>query len=52
MYTATQYDFRSSPDIRRNFPNPVVKTEEGPIRWLLGEACWGAGGGGLPWAGL
>ncbi|XP_048843297.1 semaphorin-4G isoform X2 [Brienomyrus brachyistius] len=35
MYTATQYDFRSSPDIRRNFPNPMVKTEEGPNRWLL-----------------
>ncbi|KAL4612924.1 semaphorin-4G [Arapaima gigas] len=35
MYTASQYDFRSTPDIRRNYPYPVVKTEEGPIRWLL-----------------
>ncbi|KPP74128.1 semaphorin-4G-like [Scleropages formosus] len=35
MYTASQYDFRSSPDIRRNYPYPTVKTEEGPIRWLL-----------------
>ncbi|KAJ8365287.1 hypothetical protein SKAU_G00141180 [Synaphobranchus kaupii] len=35
MYTASQYEFRSSPDIRRNFPYPIVKTEEAPTRWLL-----------------
>ncbi|KAJ8264529.1 hypothetical protein GJAV_G00150340 [Gymnothorax javanicus] len=35
MYTASQYEFRSSPDIRRNLPYPIVKTEEAPTRWLL-----------------
>ncbi|KAG7492581.1 hypothetical protein MATL_G00015820 [Megalops atlanticus] len=35
MYTASQYEFRSSPDIRRNIPYPIVKTEEAPTRWLL-----------------
>ncbi|KAJ8418096.1 hypothetical protein AAFF_G00138050 [Aldrovandia affinis] len=35
MYTASQYEFRSSPDIRRNFPSPTLKTEEAPTRWLL-----------------
>ncbi|KAJ8284673.1 hypothetical protein COCON_G00035230 [Conger conger] len=34
MYTASQYEFRSSPDIRRNFPYPILKTEEAPTRWL------------------
>ncbi|CAN9499780.1 unnamed protein product [Ophioblennius macclurei] len=32
MYSATQYEFRSSPDIRRN--SPTLKTEEAPTRWL------------------
>ncbi|KAJ8416157.1 hypothetical protein AAFF_G00381790 [Aldrovandia affinis] len=35
MYTASQYEFRSTPDIRRNLPYPIMKTEEAPIRWLL-----------------
>ncbi|XP_041125017.1 semaphorin-4G-like [Polyodon spathula] len=34
MYTATQYEFRSVPDIRRNIPQPMLKTEETPTRWL------------------
>ncbi|RXM99239.1 Semaphorin-4G [Acipenser ruthenus] len=34
MYTATQYEFRSVPDIRRNVPQPMLKTEETPTRWL------------------
>ncbi|XP_039631356.1 semaphorin-4G-like [Polypterus senegalus] len=34
MYTATQYDFHNVPDIRRNFPYPVLKTETIPTRWL------------------
>ncbi|XP_066520970.1 semaphorin-4G [Hoplias malabaricus] len=35
MYSASQYEFRSSPDIRRNFPFPNLRTEEAPTRWLL-----------------
>ncbi|KAI1887054.1 hypothetical protein AGOR_G00202080 [Albula goreensis] len=35
IYTASQYEFRSTPDIRRNYPYPIVKTEEAPTRWLL-----------------
>ncbi|XP_056153338.1 semaphorin-4G [Lampris incognitus] len=35
MFTATQYEFRSSPDVRRNFPIPTLRTEEAPTRWLL-----------------
>ncbi|KAI1894265.1 hypothetical protein AGOR_G00114030 [Albula goreensis] len=35
MYTASQYEFRSSPDIRHNSPSPTLKTEEGPTRWLV-----------------
>uniref|UniRef100_A0A4W5PG51 Semaphorin 4G n=1 Tax=Hucho hucho TaxID=62062 RepID=A0A4W5PG51_9TELE len=34
MYTASQYEFRGSPDVRRNFPSPTVRTEEAPTRWL------------------
>ncbi|CAB1312865.1 unnamed protein product, partial [Coregonus sp. 'balchen'] len=34
MYTASQYEFRGSPDIRRNSPSPTVRTEEAPTRWL------------------
>ncbi|XP_076831390.1 semaphorin-4G [Brachyhypopomus gauderio] len=34
MYTASQYEFWSSPDIRRNSPNPTLKTEDAPTRWL------------------
>ncbi|KAL0964615.1 hypothetical protein UPYG_G00326480 [Umbra pygmaea] len=34
MYTASQFEFRGFPDVRRNFPSPIVKTEEAPIRWL------------------
>uniref|UniRef100_W5KY79 Semaphorin 4G n=1 Tax=Astyanax mexicanus TaxID=7994 RepID=W5KY79_ASTMX len=34
MYSASQYEFRSSPDIRRNFPFPNLRTEEAPTRWL------------------
>ncbi|XP_034716075.1 semaphorin-4G [Etheostoma cragini] len=35
MFTASQYEFRSSPDVRRNFPFPMLRTEEAPTRWLL-----------------
>ncbi|XP_041829734.1 semaphorin-4G [Melanotaenia boesemani] len=35
MFTASQYEFRSSTDIRRNFPFPTLRTEEAPTRWLL-----------------
>ncbi|KAJ8013785.1 hypothetical protein DPEC_G00033390 [Dallia pectoralis] len=34
MYTASQFEFRGSPDIRRNFPSPIVRTEDAPTRWL------------------
>uniref|UniRef100_G3NZ63 Semaphorin 4G n=1 Tax=Gasterosteus aculeatus aculeatus TaxID=481459 RepID=G3NZ63_GASAC len=34
MYTASQYEFRSFPDIRRNSPSPALKTEDAPTRWL------------------
>ncbi|MGH0170572.1 UNVERIFIED_CONTAM: hypothetical protein FKN15_063760 [Acipenser sinensis] len=34
MYTATQYEFRSVSDIRRNIPQPMLKTEETSTRWL------------------
>ncbi|KAM9727223.1 semaphorin-4G-like [Menidia menidia] len=34
MFTATQYEFRSFPDIRRNSPSPTLKTEDAPTRWL------------------
>ncbi|XP_052469438.1 semaphorin-4G [Carassius gibelio] len=34
MYTASQYEFRSFPDIRRNSPNPTLRTEEAPTQWL------------------
>lgn len=36
MYTASQYEFRSFPDIRRNSPPPTLKTEDAPTRWLNG----------------
>ncbi|XP_038866261.1 semaphorin-4G-like isoform X2 [Salvelinus namaycush] len=35
MFSASQYEFRSSPDVRRNFPFPTLRTEEAPTRWLL-----------------
>ncbi|XP_006783915.1 semaphorin-4G-like [Neolamprologus brichardi] len=34
IYTASQYEFRSFPDIRRNSPSPTLKTEDAPTRWL------------------
>uniref|UniRef100_A0A8C8I993 Sema domain-containing protein n=1 Tax=Oncorhynchus tshawytscha TaxID=74940 RepID=A0A8C8I993_ONCTS len=34
MYTASQYEFQCSPDIRRNDPYPMVRTEEAPTRWF------------------
>ncbi|XP_072292825.1 semaphorin-4G-like [Eucyclogobius newberryi] len=34
IYSATQYEFRSFPDIRRNSPSPTLKTEDAPTRWL------------------
>ncbi|KAK7901781.1 hypothetical protein WMY93_018550 [Mugilogobius chulae] len=34
IYTATKYEFRSFPDIRRNSPSPTLKTEDAPTRWL------------------
>lgn len=37
MFTASQYEFRSFPDIRRNSPSPMLRTEDAPTRWLNGE---------------
>uniref|UniRef100_A0A3B5AZ44 Semaphorin-4G-like n=1 Tax=Stegastes partitus TaxID=144197 RepID=A0A3B5AZ44_9TELE len=37
MFTASQYEFRSSADVRRNFPFPTLRTEEAPTRWLLAD---------------
>lgn len=37
MFTASQYEFRSFPDIRRNSPAPMLRTEDAPTRWLNGE---------------
>uniref|UniRef100_H3CTC4 Semaphorin 4G n=1 Tax=Tetraodon nigroviridis TaxID=99883 RepID=H3CTC4_TETNG len=34
IYTASQYEFRSFPDIRRNSPSPTLRTEDAPTRWL------------------
>ncbi|XP_067466261.1 semaphorin-4G [Thunnus thynnus] len=34
IYTASQYEFRSFPDIRRNSQSPMLKTEDAPTRWL------------------
>uniref|UniRef100_A0A3P8UXF9 Semaphorin 4G n=1 Tax=Cynoglossus semilaevis TaxID=244447 RepID=A0A3P8UXF9_CYNSE len=34
MYSASQYEFRSFPDIRRNSPPPTLRTEDAPTRWL------------------
>lgn len=34
MFTASQYEFRSFPDIRRNSPSPMLRTEDAPTRWL------------------
>ncbi|XP_024865344.1 semaphorin-4G [Kryptolebias marmoratus] len=34
IYTASQYEFWSFPDIRRNSPPPSLKTEDAPTRWL------------------
>ncbi|XP_053165989.1 semaphorin-4G [Hemicordylus capensis] len=34
LYTATRYEFRSLPDIRRNRHQRILKTEESPLHWL------------------
>ncbi|XP_072851731.2 semaphorin-4G isoform X1 [Pogona vitticeps] len=34
LYTATRYEFRSLPDIRRNRYQRILKTEESPLHWL------------------
>ncbi|XP_014815594.1 PREDICTED: semaphorin-4G isoform X3 [Calidris pugnax] len=34
LYTATRYEFRSLPDIRRNLYQRPLKTEESPLHWL------------------
>lgn len=34
LYTATRYEFRSLPDIRRNRHLRPLKTEESPLHWL------------------
>ncbi|XP_008104754.1 semaphorin-4G isoform X2 [Anolis carolinensis] len=34
LYTATRYEFRSLPDIRRNRQQRILKTEESPLHWL------------------
>ncbi|XP_062382115.1 semaphorin-4G isoform X2 [Sardina pilchardus] len=35
MFSASQYEFRNTPDVRRNFPFPVLRAEEAPTRWLM-----------------
>ncbi|TRY90718.1 hypothetical protein DNTS_028985 [Danionella cerebrum] len=35
MYSASQYEFRSIPDIRRNFPFPNLRTDDSPTTWLM-----------------
>uniref|UniRef100_A0A8C1ZI34 Sema domain-containing protein n=1 Tax=Cyprinus carpio TaxID=7962 RepID=A0A8C1ZI34_CYPCA len=35
MYSASQYEFRNIPDIRRNFPFPNLRTDNSPTSWLL-----------------
>lgn len=35
MYSASQYEFRNIPDIRRNFPFPNLRTDDSPTSWLL-----------------
>lgn len=68
LYTATRYEFRSLPDIRRNLHQRPLKTEESPLHWLNGETSpspcqdqcrgpWDAvdhlrEGGGWPWGPL
>lgn len=37
LYTATRYEFRSLPDIRRNLHQRPLKTEESPLHWLNGK---------------
>ncbi|XP_019341577.1 semaphorin-4G [Alligator mississippiensis] len=34
LYTATRYEFRSLPDVRRNLHQRPLKTEESPLHWL------------------
>ncbi|XP_054838936.1 semaphorin-4G [Eublepharis macularius] len=34
LYTATRYEFRSQPDIRRSLYQRILKTEESPLHWL------------------
>ncbi|KAM9188434.1 LOW QUALITY PROTEIN: semaphorin-4G [Mergus octosetaceus] len=34
LYTATRYEFRSLPDIRRNLHQRPLKMEESPLHWL------------------
>ncbi|NXT84773.1 SEM4G protein, partial [Zapornia atra] len=34
LYTATRYEFRSLPDIRRNLYQRPLKMEESPLHWL------------------
>lgn len=38
LYTATRYEFRSLPDIRRNLHQRPLKMEESPLHWLNGKA--------------
>ncbi|KAL0616369.1 Semaphorin-4G [Plecturocebus cupreus] len=48
LYTATRYEFRSIPDIRRSRHPHSLRTEETPMHWLNG---WGQpqhGGKGSP----
>lgn len=36
LYTATRYEFRSIPDIRRSRHPHSLRTEEAPMHWLNG----------------
>ncbi|NXY51872.1 SEM4G protein, partial [Ceuthmochares aereus] len=47
LYTATRYEFRSLPDIRRNLHQRPLKTEESPLHWLNGEMSLSHPGSGV-----
>lgn len=52
LYTATRYEFRSLPDIRRNLHQRPLKTEESPLHWLNGEMSPSSPGTNVPGCGV
>lgn len=52
LYTATRYEFRSLPDIRRNLHQRPLKTEESPLHWLNGETSRSLPGTGVTGHGM